>query len=237
MKIASRPRPTLQPLMTSVNHAVFLALTILLLLSLADPVRQASADEAGDFDYYILTLSWSPTYCADEARRNRDQLQCFSERSYGFVIHGLWPQYERGYPERCRTRFRDPSDNLVEQMLKFSPSESLIRHEWDKHGSCSGLLPLDYFRLAVRSFKALKRPDKLADLDRPLLMTVPQIESAFHDANPGLPEDSLFVTCKRQKLSEVRLCLDKKGKPRQCSPSAIRARCGSRDKLRILAVR
>nr|WP_319486007.1 ribonuclease T [uncultured Cohaesibacter sp.] len=237
MKTASRPRQTPQPLTTSVNRAVFVTLTILLLLSLTAPVRQASADEAGDFDYYILTLSWSPTYCADEARRNRDQLQCFSERSFGFVIHGLWPQYERGYPERCRTRFRDPSDNLVEQMLKFSPSESLIRHEWDKHGSCSGLVPLDYFRLAVRSFKALKRPDQLADLERPLLMTVPQIESAFHDANPELPEDSLFVTCKRQKLSEVRLCLDKEGKPRQCSPSAIRARCGSRDKLRILAVR
>jgi ribonuclease T2 len=223
--------------MTRATLAALTVLMILLLLSLAGFARQASADEAGDFDYYILTLSWSPTYCADEARRNRDQLQCFSERSYGFVIHGLWPQYERGYPERCRTRFRDPSDKLVEQMLKFSPSESLIHHEWDKHGSCSGLVPLDYFRLAVRSFKALKRPDKLADLDRPLLMTVPQIERAFHDANPDLPEDSLFVTCKRQKLSEVRLCLDKDGKPRQCSPSAIRARCGSHDKLRILAVR
>lgn len=231
MKTGSMNRPPLHPLMTRAT------LVILLLLSLAGLARQARADEAGDFDYYILTLSWSPTYCADEAQRNRDQLQCFSERAYGFVIHGLWPQYERGYPERCRSRFRDPSDNLVEQMLKFSPSKSLIRHEWDKHGSCAGLTPLDYFRLAVRSFKALKRPDQLADLDRPLLMTVSQIERAFHDANPDLPEDSLFVTCKRQKLSEVRLCLDKDGKPRQCSPSAIRARCGSRDKLRILAVR
>ena len=206
-------------------------------LTCASASRPAQADQAGKFDYYILTLSWSPTYCADQAKRNRDQLQCFSERSYGFVIHGLWPQYETGYPDRCPTRFRDPSDKLVTQMLNFSPSEGLIHHEWDKHGTCSGLNALDYFRLAVKSFKKLNRPKRFKELDRPLLMTASQIEQSFYEANPALPQNSLFVTCARQKLREVRICLDKAGEPRRCSASALKGRCRSKDKLRILAVR
>ncbi|WP_319413234.1 ribonuclease T2 [uncultured Cohaesibacter sp.] len=217
------------------NRITYLAL--FLLLALAMLPRQALADRAGEFDYYILALSWSPTYCSDQAKRERDQLQCYSERSYGFVIHGLWPQYETGYPDRCETSFRDPSDKLVEQMLKFSPSKSLIHHEWDKHGSCSGLKPLDYFRLAVKSFKQLMLPEALIAPNHPLLMTADEIAKAFHAANAELPQNSLFVTCSGQKLREVRLCLDKAGKPRQCSPSALKGRCRTDSKLRILSVR
>ncbi|WP_316860281.1 ribonuclease T2 [uncultured Cohaesibacter sp.] len=199
--------------------------------------RQPRAQTAGDFDYYILTLSWSPTYCADDAKKGRDNLQCFSERAYGFVIHGLWPQYENGYPDYCRTDFRKPSEKLVEQMLKYSPSRALVHHEWKKHGTCSGLSPLDYFRQAVKSFKSLKTPPSFDNLDRPLLMTARDITSSFYDINPQLPKNSLFVTCKRQKLQEVRLCIDKNGKPRSCSPEALRGQCRTSGKLRILAVR
>lgn len=100
------------------------------------------AQRAGDFDYYVLALSWSPTYCADDAKKGRDHLQCFSQKNYGFVVHGLWPQYNKGYPEYCDTRFRKPSPKLVDQMLKYSPSKGLIHHEWKKHGTCTGLKPL-----------------------------------------------------------------------------------------------
>ena len=223
------------PLIGEIQKTVFALAVLLTALTITG--QRALADRAGDFDYYVLTLSWSPTYCADEAQRSRDQLQCFSERSYGFVIHGLWPQYEKGYPDRCPTSFRDPSPKLVDQMLKFSPSKSLIHHEWDKHGTCSGLKPLDYFRLAVKSFKKLQKPETIEQLDRPLLMTAKQIERAFYDVNPALPEGSLFVTCKRQKLHEVRLCLNKAGAPRRCSQSALKGRCNSKDRLRILATR
>ena len=219
------------------RQIVTVSLALLATLALGFNTSRALADRAGDFDFYVLTLSWSPTYCSDSAQRHRDQLQCFSERSYGFVIHGLWPQYERGYPQSCPTRFADPSDKLVEQMLKFSPSESLVHHEWDKHGTCSGLKPLDYFRLAVKSFKKLNRPDQFKELAKPTLMTASQIERAFYSINKTLPKDSLFVTCSRQKLKEVRLCLDKDGAPRRCSASTLKGRCRSSEKLRILAVR
>ena len=213
-------------------------LTIILALLLsAWTMGQARADRPGDFDYFLLTLSWSPSYCADDGRQGRDQLQCFSGRPYGFVIHGLWPQYESGYPEFCRSSHRKPSSRLVDQMLKYSPSRGLIHHEWKKHGSCTGLSPLDYFRKAVKSFKSINRPNNLVDLDRPLLMTAGEIHTAFQDANPDLPRNSVIVTCKRKKLREVRICFDKQGKPRTCSPSARKTACRDRGKLRILAVR
>ncbi|WP_157967646.1 ribonuclease T2 family protein [Cohaesibacter intestini] len=210
-------------------------LTTLMLFPLA--FDKAQADRAGDFDYYLLALSWSPSYCADDGRQGRDKLQCFSGRPYGFVIHGLWPQHESGYPEFCRSSHRKPSDKLVDQMLKYSPSRGLIHHEWKKHGSCTGLSPLDYFRKAVKSYKSLKRPSQLVGLERPLLMTVKQIRDAFLNANPDLPRDSVLVTCKRNKLREVRICFDKQGSPRACSPSAFKGACRDRGKLRILAVR
>ena len=210
----------------------------LALLSLAlFPAPATKAQQGGDFDYYVLSLSWSPSYCADDARKGRDTLQCFSQRSYGFVLHGLWPQYERGYPTHCDTSFRAPSDKLVEQMLKFSPSRNLIQHEWRKHGSCTGLKPLDYYRQAVKSFKRIHPPAQLANLQRPLLLRAADIVSAFRKANPDLPQNSIFVTCKRRKLREVRICLNKDGTPRRCSKDALKGSCPSRGKLRILALR
>ncbi|MCB1968558.1 MAG: ribonuclease, partial [Candidatus Accumulibacter sp.] len=52
------------------------------------------------FDFYVLALSWSPAYCLIEGDRANKQ-QCAEERDLGFVVHGLWPQFESGYPEFC----------------------------------------------------------------------------------------------------------------------------------------
>ena len=213
-----------------------LALLTACLVSFITP-HSARADKAGDFDYYLLALSWSPSYCADDAKQGRDKLQCFSGRPFGFVIHGLWPQNEHGYPDNCRTSHRKPSTKLVDQMLKYSPSRGLIHHEWKKHGTCTGLSPLDYFRKAVKTYKSLKRPEQLVGLDRPILMSVNEIRDAFLDANPDLPDKSVIVTCRRQKLREVRICFNKQGEPRNCSASALRGTCRNKGKLRILAVR
>lgn len=212
--------------------ALLLSLTALLFATLA-----AQAQRSGDFDYYLLALSWSPSYCADDARKGRDNLQCFSQRNYGFVVHGLWPQYNKGYPQNCSTSYRKPSKKLVDQMLKFSPSRGLIYHEWKKHGTCTGLKPLDYFRKAVKNYKKINRPTALINLDRPILMTTKEIRSAFLDANPDMPRDGLIITCKRRKLREVRICFNKQGNFKSCSASALRGNCRQKDKLRILAAR
>src|SRR5690606_775520 len=79
-----------------------------LLVSPAEAQRSRAPAEprAGVFDYYSLVLSWSPTYCAS-AKSTEGEPQCRRDaRPYAFVLHGLWPQYERGYPEYCSTRDR-----------------------------------------------------------------------------------------------------------------------------------
>lgn len=212
--------------------SLFSALLVGLLLG-----SSANAQKAGDFDYYLLALSWSPSYCADDGKKGRDKLQCYSDRRYGFVVHGLWPQYNKGYPEYCATNLKKPSKKLVDQMLKFSPSRGLIHHEWKKHGTCTGLSSLEYFRMAVKNFKKINRPESLVGLDRPVLKTVKQIRNELLDANPDMPSDGIIVTCKRQKIREVRICFDKQGNFKSCSRSALRGMCSSKDKLRILSAR
>lgn len=62
----------------------------LILLASAGLAR-ADGERAGDFDYYVLSLSWSPTWCALEGDE-RGSPQCDADRDLGWVLHGLWPQ-------------------------------------------------------------------------------------------------------------------------------------------------
>src|SRR5262249_49131550 len=64
----------------------------------ADDPRQ---NEPGKFDFYVLALSWSPSYCDSLGERAQQQAEC-GERPYAFIVHGLWPQYEEGFPEFCK---------------------------------------------------------------------------------------------------------------------------------------
>ena len=74
---------------------------LLLVLALALPAH-AEDDAAGDFDYFVMALTWSPNWCALEGDARRDD-QCDARHAYGFTLHGLWPQYESGYPSGCRS--------------------------------------------------------------------------------------------------------------------------------------
>ena len=95
-----------------------------LLVILAGLIRPQTAS-ADDFDFYVLSLSWSPTYCGSEAGRD-DRQQCGSGRPYAFVVHGLWPQYERGWPEDCRLREKWVPEDIIDAMLDIMPSKKLI---------------------------------------------------------------------------------------------------------------
>lgn len=192
----------------------------------------------GDFDYYLLVLSWSPTHCSSDAGRGRDDdLQCRSGRPYGFVLHGLWPQHERGYPEFCPTDAeRDVSDANMTAALKLSPSERLVQHEWEKHGTCAGLSQDDYFAATALAVESVKVPKAYRAPALPLVTTPNAVKRAFLDANRGIPDDGLSATCTRNQLAEVWVCLDKNLAPRSCSAEVRRKHCGARD-VRMLSVR
>ena len=181
---------------------------------------RVAAEAPGDFDYYVLTLSWSPSYCEEEGDRRKSE-QCDGGRPYGFVAHGLWPQHEKGWPEFCDVRARVP-DRTVSDMLPIMPAKGLIFHQWKKHGTCSGLDPRAYFETVRDAYEAVTIPEPLRRLPRTLQIAPGVIEEAFLEANPDLEADEIVISCGRNRLREVRLCMDKGLEFRRCGDDVHR---------------
>ncbi|ETX28268.1 ribonuclease T2 family protein [Roseivivax isoporae] len=195
-------------------------------LLLAPPLR-AEGDRAGAFDYYVLAMSWSPTWCALEGRA-RDAAQC--DRRLGWVLHGLWPQYRRGWPSDCVTPHAPPSRAMTAAMTDVMGSPGLAWHQWRKHGTCSGLDAGSYFAAARRAFDAVAKPPALDRLERPVTLPAGVVEEAFLEANPGWTADMLTITCRAGRIQEARLCLTRDLAPRRCGDDVIRD-CSARDAL------
>lgn len=187
-----------------------------LLLSFAFERPSTAAEKAGDFDYLVLSLSWSPSYCAANGTK-ANRAQCASGRPYAFVVHGLWPQYEKGWPDYCESRFGTWVDGeLIDRMLPIMPSKSLVIHQWRKHGTCSGLSPADYFHQTEQALDRITIPPAFSKIDKHVVVSPDKVEKAFRIANPGLSETSIAVTCDRKRLREVRICFDKDLNFRPC---------------------
>jgi ribonuclease T2 len=171
----------------------------------------------GEFDFYVLSLSWSPSFCeaASERRGRRAQAQC-GERPYSFVVHGLWPQYERGFPEYCQHPAPRLPRNIMTSMLDLMPAPGLIFNEWDKHGTCSGLGERAYFETIRKARAAVKIPEEFLQLSEPRTVAPAEVEDAFVKANPGLSNSAISVTCDSKRLNEVRICMSKDLQFRTC---------------------
>jgi ribonuclease T2 len=175
------------------------------------------------FDFYVLSLSWSPSYCEAEGEEANGQ-QCKSGRPYAFVVHGLWPQYERGYPENCDTDDGYVDDGIVRSLRDIMPSGGLIGHQWRKHGSCSGLSQDDYFAVLRAARERVVVPQQFRKLDNYLTVPPGDVEKAFLQSNPGLAAKGSAVTCDDRYLREVRLCMTKDLEFRTC-PEVDRRAC------------
>lgn len=197
-----------------------LILAFITALAAAGPAS-AQNHRAGDFDYYVLALSWSPNWCAS-ARDKRDTTQCDVGRKVDFTLHGLWPQYENGWPANCRTAERDPSRRESQAMADIMGSGGLAWYQWQKHGRCTGLSAARYFEASRQAFQAVTLPDYFVDLDRDISIPPVLIEQAFMEYNPGMSADGITITCQRDALQEVRICLTKDLKPRDCGPDVRR---------------
>jgi ribonuclease T2 len=194
--------------------------------------KPAASGTRGEYDYYVMALSWSPTYC--ELHPDEDE-QC-GHKGYGFVLHGLWPQYENGGgPEECATSDA-PGRRTIARTLAFMPSRALINHEWRAHGACSGLDADAYFALADQAFGTIHAPPELGAPQTSRRMTQAALRDAFRRANPGLADDMLSLHCSRGQLVEVRVCLGKDLAPRECG-ERMTSRCPSRATFTVPASR
>jgi len=179
------------------------------------PALASDQRRVGDFDFYVLSLSWSPSYCMEEGDDANSQ-QCDARRPYGFIVHGLWPQYERGYPRQCYTSQRHVSDAIVDSMRDIMPSGGLVGHQWRMHGSCSGLSQRDYFGTIREAYGNISIPKQFQDIRPGDALGADDIEHAFMAVNRGLPKDGISVACGKKLLREVRICMTKDLKFRAC---------------------
>lgn len=205
----------------------------LLVATQLTPARaeEAGANTPGDFAFYVLALSWSPSYCREKGGE-RDAEQCRSTRPYGFIVHGLWPQLEQGYPANCIASPPRIEDRLVRSMLDIMPSFRLVIHQWRKHGTCAGLDAAGYFDTVRRAFAKVSIPAEFRQADRPREMAPVEVENAFVRDNPGLKRDMVAVTCRSGRLDEVRLCLSRDLAFRPC-PEVDRKACRDTRRLEV----
>lgn len=169
-----------------------------------------------NFDFYVLALSWSPTFCAEQSGDD-DNEQCGTGRPYAFVVHGLWPQNERGFPADCDSPYGTRIDrSIADNMLDIMPSRDLVFHQWRKHGSCSGLSPEAYFAMVRRAKQMINIPREYVAIDEFLTIAPVDVERNFRAANITLDQNAIAVTCSSRYLKEVRICMDKALKFRSC---------------------
>ncbi|GLQ35891.1 ribonuclease T(2) [Amylibacter marinus] len=194
--------------------------TVFMACTLALPA-QSEGERAGDFDYYLLALSWSPTWCklSGDARGSQ---QCARGADFGFVLHGLWPQYENGWPSYCRTSQRPPSRSLTSAQADIMGTSGAAWHQWKKHGSCTGLSGPAYYQLARKAYERINRPEVFRKITKTMTLPPSIIEEAFLEANPDLYADQITITCKDQRIQEARICMDKDLNFRRCGRDTIR---------------
>jgi ribonuclease T2 len=186
------------------------------------------------FDYYVLTLSWSPGFCDLGGDRKSPQ-QCEPGAGDGFVIHGLWPNNRSGpNPEECD--YSDLGSAQLSSARDLYPSLGLARYEYRKHGTCTGLSPRDYFDAVRYARDQILIPRVLQSPQEAQQLSPRDLQRAFIDANTNLRPTSVAVTCVRGELVDIRICLTPDLRGFAPCPRVTSRTCRS-DSIRIAPVR
>jgi ribonuclease T2 len=174
-----------------------------------------STQGMSEFDFFVLALSWSPDYCASSG--GDDPQQCAVGKKLGFVLHGLWPQYDQGYPSNCS--LEKLTQSVKAQFPDLYPSDSLYDHEWEKHGTCTGLPAKSYLALSKQIKESVVIPAAFRAPTTAFKTNPAKIRKDFVQANPGFSDSAFAVNCSSsgRYLKELYVCFSKDGKPLACS--------------------
>ncbi|HTR12202.1 MAG TPA: ribonuclease T2 [Roseiarcus sp.] len=197
---------------------------LLLGLTLTSAAAGAPSAAPGPFDYYVLSLSWSPAFC-DLGGAEKFPEQCAAGSGAGFVVHGLWPSNRMSLdPEDCGLDDRaSPADLAAARGLYLS--EGLARYEYLKHGTCTGLSAADYFATVRYATDKIAIPPTLKAPREWLRLSPRDVEDAFIAANPNLRPENMAVVCGRGELVEVRICVSKDMKAFAACPRVAEHSC------------
>ncbi|KAI5059578.1 hypothetical protein GOP47_0025897 [Adiantum capillus-veneris] len=194
-------------------------LLLALILACTSVFPSLSFAQSG-FDFFYFVQQWPGSYC------DLKQACCYpttGKPASDFSIHGLWPNYNDGsYPSNCAGSSYESAliSDLKEELQAYwdtlaCPSgdgEKFWSHEWEKHGTCSGLDERSYFESTLALRKSI---DLLAALQSAGIepddgsYEVEDVQEALKQAighRPGL-ECNTNISGKRQ-LYQVYVCVD-----------------------------
>jgi len=208
-------------------------LALALLGVLAALFREGLPDQPEDHaterdGYLLLAISWTPSWCVRTGDA-RGAARCAPGSGAGWLVHGLWPQFDAGgWPEFCDTPHAPPSRDQTATMIDIMGSDGLALHQWRKHGTCSGLSASAYFDQTRAAFAGLHLPDALRPGAGPLRRSPDALLADLRAANPGLGEDMAILTCRDGMAQEIRLCLSHDLTPRACDVALLARHCRAR---------
>ncbi len=168
----------------------------------------AGSNVVGRFDYYLLDMVPGPEFCLikDVGTGCRPQA--------GFVVHGLWPQNNNDtWPQFCS---KAEAGVDLHTSLDVTPNLALLQHEWDKHGTCTGLGGALYFAAVHRAHAQVTVPQVLLTATANRTFTPLFLLNMFYIVNPELPPGSLSLSCREYRLTAVEACFDKSLRPTPC---------------------
>lgn len=181
---------------------------------------------------YTLALSWSPAFCRTRQGSRAHRVQCSGDNGrFGLIVHGLWPQGARTWPQWCPTN-AVVTPQLVRSNMCMMPSARLIARQWAKHGSCMVRKPETYFAVTQVLWDSLRLPD-YDRISREEDLTAGRIRQAFADANGRMWQAS-HVGIKLNRdgwLEEIRLCYGPRFRPARCDDRRFGARDTARAKI------
>ncbi|USD27408.1 ribonuclease T [Pseudoalteromonas sp. SCSIO 43201] len=185
----------------------------------------------GIFDSHVLAISWQPAFC-EFTGRNKPECKSLTPNRWDashFTLHGYWPNKKscgRNYGSCGRVKTKpatfcdypalDLAADVRARLGKVMPSEAsgtcLQRHEWWKHGTCSGLSEDNYFTLAMNLLQQVNESGFVSDyIDQNIGKQTDR--SAFQAAfDKEFGEGSYYrvaLQCKQGILTELQIALPK----------------------------
>ncbi len=213
-----------------------LAVGLAPIAGVAQPTGERAQDQPGTFDYYLMSFTIAPSFCALNPR-NAAKQECHdgtdaSYRAVPLTVHGLWPNRERvsvnQQPQYCtETRLSRLSTELRTQLGRYMPgtADGLDRYEWRRHGTCSGLAPEAYFGAVVRLAEQANGTVGAVLRDSGAMgheLRIDDLLKAVAAKDPALAT-ALVVSCRfprgateedrRAYIQEIRIVLTKELKP------------------------
>ena len=191
-------------------------------------LAQCSIDNT--FDSNVLAISWQPAFCQG---RNQSECAGLTSQRYDathFTLHGLWPNKKAcgssygscgvvkkkpssfcKYPELTLTPDTRTALGIV--MPSSAYGTCLQRHEWWKHGTCSGLDQEEYFSLAITLLEQINQSDfveQFISKQTGNILTRASFKQAFEESFGIGAYDKIALQCNRNGLlKEIQIALPK----------------------------